>query len=530
MTLIPKPYDILEGQEGFFTLPATGIRVDIGTFDPSCLCAFLERARLVRLENSDSIEGIQLVQDCNFASDEYKLSISDDGALIKAATNEAVIYALTTLYQLMNTQRQIPYVWIHDMPRYQHRGLSLDVARHFFDAQEVKRIIEQMALVKMNVLHWHLVDDQGWRIESKCFPRLHSQKANSYYTQDEIREVVAFAADRGIEVIPEIDMPGHASSILAAYPEYSCSEKAVSLATCGGIYPIILCAGQEKTYAMISDLLDEICPLFPSKRFHVGGDEAPKSEWQKCPHCQEKIRAEHLANEIELQGYFTNRVKEMLKVKGKTIICWNDSLEASNLNQDALVQFWSVNFAEYLQPYLDKGGQFIYSDMFTFYLDYPHSMTSLKRLYEDPIIIGETDYSESPALRGIEVCIWAEHLDTNEKLEARLFPRLYAAAEVMWSTQCDYCDFEKRLPTFLAAFHPADMVCISQSDWNPKGDSRREEAFKYMASITAAMTPEVLAETAKAAAPNEMFSRRFAQTFFEPSDLPYLAERNRSDN
>lgn len=525
MTLIPKPYEMIEEQEGYFTLPATSIAVGLSSFDETCVQAFFERTKIKCHGGAELKKDIQLVQEDNYAPDEYELSISDEGILVKAATNDAIIYALTTLYQLLNGQNQVPFVQVHDMPRYLHRGLSLDVARHFFDAREVKRIIEQMAIVKMNVLHWHLVDDQGWRIESKRFPKLHQEAGDEYYTQREIHEVVTYAAERGIEVIPEIDMPGHASALLAAYPEYSCSGKEVKLAVSGGIYPIILCAGDEKTYELIGELLDEICPLFPSTRFHVGGDEAPKTEWIKCPHCQKKINEEHLANEIELQGYFTNRVKEMLKQKGKTVICWNDSLEANNLAHDVFIQFWSVNFAEYLKPFIAKGGQFIYSDMFTYYFDYPHSMTPLKRLYEDPISIDEIDYSNNPALKGIEVCLWAEHLDTNPKLEERLFPRLYAAAEVMWSKVRDYNDFEERLIHFLFAFHPVDIACVPQSGWNPQGDKRREEALAYMASITAAMAPEVLAETARSAAPNEMFQKRFMQSFFEASDLPFLAQR-----
>lgn len=391
---------------------------------------------------------------------------------------------------------------------------------------EVKRVIEQMALVKMNVLHWHLTDDQAWRIESKRFPALHQQHGAEYFSHEDIREVVAFAQSRGIDVEPEIEMPGHVSALLAAYPQYSCSGRQVRPATCGGIYPVILCAGSEDTYGLISDLMDEICPLFPSQKFHIGGDEAPKKEWKNCPRCQQKIKNEGLADETALQGYFSNRVIDILREKGKTAVCWNESLDAGNFDRRSLIQFWTVNGADALARFAQSGGRFIYSDMFTWYLDYPHSMTPLRRLYESALEIDGVDYAESPALLGVEACLWAEHIRDAEGLEKQLFPRLYAAAEVMWcgAQRPGYEDFERRLRAFLATHHPADMALTPEDGWNPEGEARRNDAFAYMAALNDAMSPEVRAETVESSAPTPLFQQKFMQCFFQPSDLPFLMQ------
>jgi hexosaminidase len=383
---------------------------------------------------------------------------------------------------------------------------------------EVKRIIEQMSLVKMNTLHWHLTDDQGWRIEIKRYPRL--TYGNDYFTQDEIRDLVVYAATRGIEVIPEIEMPGHITGLLAAYPEYSCSGKERQLAKSGGIYPVILCGGSEKTYDLLVDLFDEICPLFPGSRFHIGGDEAPKKEWQKCPCCQQRIKENGLTNETELQGYLSNRVVEILAKHGKTAICWNDSLEAANLNQNVSIQFWSIQYAESFAPFVKNGGKFIYSDMFTYYLDYPHAMSSLRRIYCEPQIIVETDYSDHPAMLGIEACLWSEHIKDERGLEEHLFPRLYAVAEIAWSKNRDYDDFKMRLQKFLDKYHPGDMGYVPVEGWEPQGQIRQQEAIAYWGMLMSSMPEEVRKETMEAAAPSKLFQQRFAQSFFQPEDLP----------
>lgn len=467
-------------------------------------------------------EEIKIVCDTTLEEEEYKLSVNEQGIRVTAATDQAVKYALTTIRLLTDEAQFVPYCEIHDKPKYRHRGLMIDCVRHFFPREELERIIEQMALVKMNVLHLHLSDDQGWRIESRCFPELHQQPGNEYYSREDIRAIVAFAESRGVELIPELDIPGHVSALLAAYPGYSCSGKKVEIATCGGIYPTILCAGNERTYEMLETLLDEMCPLFCSEQFHIGGDEAPKKEWQKCKCCQNKIRTEGLADEKELQGYFSNRVMDILGKHGKKPICWNDSLEADNLYKKTKIQFWSVQYAEHMPEYMRNGGELIYSDMFTFYFDYPYSMTPLQRVYNDPLEIQGVSYEKYPGLTGIEACIWAEHIDGPDRLEELLFPRLYALAEKAWSEELGYEAFKQRLRVFLERSHPADMKVTSEKGWDPRGKERQQDTFAYFAGMNSAMPEDVRRETVESAAPNKMFEEKFMNCFFQPEDIPLL--------
>jgi len=413
-------------------------------------------------------------------------------------------------FPIENEANQLPGGAMRKYPRYAHRGLLLDCVRHYFPLEELKRIIEQMALVRLNVFHWVLTNDQGWRIEIRTFPEL-NRVSGPFYTRDEICELVGFAAERGIEVIPEIDMPGHMTALLAAYPKYSCSGKMVQLAKTGGIYPIILCAGQEKTYSLIETILDEVLPLFPGKRIHIGGDEAPKGEWKKCPHCQRRIREDHLADENALEGYFLTRVIRMLAERGKQAICWNEALMGNHLDESAMIQYWTVNHAEETKRFLQRGGRLIYSDMFSYYLDYPHVCTSLRRVYEDIQMLDDQDVSDR--IEGVECCLWTEQIETAEQLERHLFPRLYAFAEMAWNGSVDYEGFLKRLPAFLSEHHPKDIACTSPNEWDVETPDRTAKVLTYMKSVTESMSEEARAVTMEASAPKPAFQKRFAKCF-----------------
>lgn len=519
--MIPKVNSFNSESERNFLFDISQVAICLEDFDAECYKVFVERLNIELVEECDNKIIVNKVDDLK--EEEYLLEIKENEIIISASTTNAVIYGFSTLYQLIMKDHHLPISSIQDEPRYSHRALSFDCVRHFFTSEEVKKIIEQMSIVKLNTFHWHLTDDQGWRIESKKFPKLHEN--NEYYTQEEIKEVVAYARERGIEVVPEMDMPGHMTGLLTAYPEYSCSGKEVSYAVTGGIYPIILCAGKESTYAFVDEILEEVCSLFPSSRFHIGGDEAPKKEWMKCPHCNKKLQENNLKDMHELQGYFSNRINQLLKKYHKTAITWNDSLQADNLEKDIAIQFWSVQYAEEFKKLAEKKGKFIYSDMFTFYFDYPSSMSPLKRVYEENPVIEGVDYSSSESLLGIEACMWTEHIETNEELELRIFPRLYAFAENAWSKERNYEDFENRLAGFLQNCHPSDVGCLSEESWNPKGKARQAETFSYLKSLTANMSEEVRAETTEAAAPNELFNRKFVTSFFDPvEDREILAQ------
>ncbi len=510
---------------------------------------------------------IWIIRDRALSKEGYVLTVTEQQIQIKASSEQGVVWAFTTLINFLaagqSCENGLPCGEICDAPRYAHRGLGLDCARHFFPAEEVKKIIEEISLAKMNVLHWHLTDDQGWRIESRRFPKLQENSVD-YYTQEEIREICEFARVRGVEVIPEIDMPGHVSALLNAYPEYSCSGKKVRIATAGGIYPIILCAGQERTFSFLEELLEEIVLLFPGKRFHLGGDEAPKGEWKKCPHCQKKMqdlmlkyrscdtsRTEEFPSGWEdLQGYFMTRVTEILEKYGKTAICWNETLRASNHPENMQVQYWTLQHRDTMEMFAKAGGAWIYSDMFELYLDYPYSMTSVKKLYETTPHLGEkiatgTEAADAESglgqsisefsadsdtletnLLGMEACIWAVHIIVSENLVRLLFPRSYGLAEICWKGPDEPRDYEKfadRLGKWIAVegLH-REISYTLRNWWVPGGEERQKEAFAYMASINSGMTEDEKAQTVESTAPNEEFGRAFMTKFFQPEDLPIL--------
>ncbi|MBO5098039.1 MAG: family 20 glycosylhydrolase [Agathobacter sp.] len=408
---------------------------------------------------------------------------------------------------------------------YLYRSLHLDCVRHFFPVSTVKKVIEGISYGNMNVLHWHLSDDHGWRIESKEYPNLH-EVSGAYYTQEEIREVVAYAKERGIEVVPEIDMPGHNLALLSAYPEYSCKGEPVTPAKARGVYRTILCAGQQCTLDFIEELLEEIIPLFDSRYFHIGGDEAPKDEWKKCPNCNGKMRELGLTSYEDLQGYFTGQVCEILRRHGKTPICWNDALLASNIPEDVVIQYWTIDYAKEMVPFIEKQGKWIYSDMFELYLDYPHSMIPLKKIYEFvphlyryPIPDSHTAEKEN-GLIGFEACCWTEHIETEKELCEHIFPRVYALAERASGIESkDYEAFKTRLREKIKLLEAAGIPYTPEEWWDPKGKARRKDAIKFYLNMSAGVDEEEKKKQAASAAPKLEFVLHFVKEFFKPQDF-----------
>lgn len=465
---------------------------------------------------------LTIAKDPGLEREAYTLAVGKEGIRIEAGDENGAIWALTTLLKRVGTDGSIEACSISDAPRAAHRGVMLDVARHFFTAEEVKRVIEQISLAKMNVLHWHLADDQGWRIESRKYPKLH-QCSGNYYTQDEIRDVVDFALSRGVEVVPEIDMPGHTRGILAAYPEYSCSGREVELAKAGGIYKVILCAGAEKTYSFLEELLDEVCPLFPSKRFHLGGDEAPKVEWETCPACKQKMESQGLTRYGDLQGYFSVRVSEILKKQGKQAVFWNDVLESDIRPEGMQLQYWLPGDDRLLAEYIAQGGQWIYSDMYELYLDYPHAMTSVRKMYGNRIDQGDCAWDGPGAPYGYEACLWTEQVETNEQLEQHLFPRIYVMAELAWhGAGDDYEEFEARLRAEMEEVRRKGISVVPYEDWNPQGQKRQQEASEYMSRMLSGLPKDDKGETMNPVGIAEDFKKTFMARFFRDEDISGL--------
>ena len=423
---------------------------------------------------------IQLLKDVTIKKHGYSIDVSEDQIKIISSDNEGVNNALTTLFVMIvdavkHSDRRINGVKFSDFPKYHHRGLHVDVSRHFFGADVMKKIIEEMALNKLNVLHWHLTDDQGWRIQSKVYPALTVNQ--EHYTQEEIKDILVFAEARGVEVIPEIDMPGHATAMLLANPELSCFGEKVEMASGAGIFKTVLCPGKESTYTWLFKLLDEMAALFPSKRFHIGGDEVPNTNWKKCPHCSAAMKKNNIDQYADLQYVFTKRITDYFTQHGKEVICWNETLHAKNVDESITTQYWiELTEDSYCKPYFEKGYKGIFSEVFSLYFDYPYSVVPLKKTYE---------YEPNPLLNaanvlGIEGAIWTERVPTPEILEYMISPRINALAESAWTFDRNYEDFLTRLKAYKDELK---LITLNSAPWEAatiSGDAAKEEAKAFM--------------------------------------------------
>ena len=421
--------------------------------------------------------GIRFVTDESLPAEGYELNVDGEGIEVRASQFPGFLYALQSLGQLLpaavygtepapDAAWEVPCVKIADAPRFAYRGMHLDVARHFFSVDEVKRYIDVMAIHKLNTLHWHLTDDQGWRIEIKRYPELTAvgsiRKATvvrkewgtydgtpygGFYTQDEIRDVVKYAADRGVTVIPEINLPGHMLAALTAYPELGCTGGPYEVWGRWGVADDVLCPGREKTFEFLEGVLTEVMELFPSEYIHIGGDECPKVRWEKCPRCQAKIRqlglkddGEHTA-EHYLQSYVTDRIGKFLAQHGRRIIGWDEILEG-RAPSDAVVMSWRGSEGGIAAAKL--GHDVIMTPNSHFYFDYYQSLDT----DAEPFGIGgyipmEQVYSYDPAfpeltpeqqrhILGVQANLWTEYVLSDEHLEYMLLPRLAALSEVQW--------------------------------------------------------------------------------------------------
>lgn len=520
LNLIPAPRGSVHMQEGSVKLPET-VTVSLGDFAPWCLEAFAARLD-GHVETAEN--GFITLKKADIAKKGYKLTVTKDGITVEAADESGAVWALTTVTELTAEGEALPIVTIEDAPHYGHRGLSLDCSRHFFTADEVKKVIDQMTRVKLNVLHWHLVDDQGWRIECKTLPLLH-ETTGTYYTQEEIRSVIEYARVRGMEIIPEIDMPGHTRSMITAYPHLSCFGEKTELCQFGGIFEKILCPGKDETFEFIEKLLTEVCALFPDDRFHIGGDEAPKTEWKKCPHCKARMEALGLTDYEDLQGYFTKRVVAILKKHGKRAVCWNDVLESKDVDTENIIQYWTAQHEAPVPAFIERGGKVIFSNMSALYFDYPHGINSLNKVYHyQPVVMGKS-YADSPNMLGYEAALWSEQVETPEHLEELLFPRLYAVSEIAWNEAGDYADFEHRAEKKIEIAAKQGVNCMTKDGWNPEGEARVQSAATFIAHM---MNPGGIG-TPHTDAEREMVRpviEKFAQIWFRPQDVPEMMKND----
>jgi hexosaminidase len=413
----------------------------------------------------------------------YYLVADAGGVQITGRTHAGVFYGIQSLRPLVRAHRRsgwmVPAVEIHDSPRFGYRGMHLDVARHFFPVEFVKRYIDLMSRHKLNTFHWHLTEDQGWRIEIKRYPRLTEIGAyrketmvarnfnpyvgdatphGGYYTQEQVREVVAYAAERYITVIPEIEMPGHAMAALAAYPELACTPGPFEVATRWGVFNDVFCPS-ETTFEFLEGVLTEVMDLFPSQYIHIGGDEVPKVRWRESDVAQAVMRREALANEEELQSWFIRRIETFLKRNGRRLIGWDEILEGG-LAPDATVMSWRGNAGGIAAA--RQGHDVIMSPNSHLYFDHfqgPRATeplaiggnSPLQRVYSFEPVPDSLTAVESRHILGAQANMWTEYMKTESHVEYMMFPRLLALAEVVWSPReaRNWESFQWRLPAQL---------------------------------------------------------------------------------
>lgn len=496
--VIPYPVQ-LDPRDGSFTFDAE-TRIRVAVADDAVLRPVAEgwagRFRettgfALRVEAGAAASGaihLALGEDPERVGDEgYTLEVDDEGVRIRAAAPAGIFYGLQTLRQLMpstledSTQRgevtaaHVDGVRILDRPRFAYRGMHLDVARHFFPVEFIEKYLDLMALYKFNRFHWHLTEDQGWRIDIERYPRLTEVGAwrketmvaknfdpyigdgtpyGGFYTQDEVRRIVQYAADRFITIVPEIEMPGHSTAALAAYPELACTPGPFEVATTWGVFEDIYCP-KEETFEFLEGVLTEVMALFPGEYIHIGGDEAPKRRWRESPVAQEVIRREGLADEEELQSWFIRRIERFLGEHGRRLIGWDEILEGG-LPPDATVMSWrgmqgGIEAAREGHDVIMTPGSHVYFDH---YQAPPESEplaiggnSPLDKVYGFEPVPPELTPAQAAHVIGAQANVWTEYMKTTDHVEYMVFPRMLALSEVVWSPReaRDWTSFTTRL-------------------------------------------------------------------------------------
>ena len=442
----------------------------------------------------------------------YSINVSSDGILVQAVTPEGIYRATRTLLKSVGTEKtssvEFPSAEVSDWPRFGYRGLMLDVSRHFSDVEMVKRTIDMLALHQLNIFHWHLTDDQGWRIEIKSHPELteigawrddtvvgrylggtdyptDGKRHGGFYTQEQIREIVAYARERYIEIIPEIDLPGHTSAVLAAYPQLGCEDKEYKVANRWGVIRDVLCAGNPASLDLFKDIMDEVCELFPGKYIHLGGDECVKERWKACPKCQRKIKelglkdGNRYSKEDYLQSWFMGEVASFVQSKGKRVIGWDEILEGVPMD-DSVIMSWRGTEGGITAAKM--GHDVVMTPTSDMYFD--QSQTLASQLEEIPVggfinVMKVYSYEPLPVsltpeqqkhILGCQANVWCEYMPEERIRQYQILPRLAALSEVQWTMpeRKNYKDFLKRLPKMLSIYdhygynyakHIFDVAC-----------------------------------------------------------------------
>lgn len=513
LSIIPKPLEASQSEGSFTLLESTSIRhhKDL-RIEAELLASAIERATGFKPSLYDESLKIKLSQPIHLtlgkdgeAKEGYELTVTKAGIQIKGNDSAGAFYGCQSLIQLIPVDgaKEVPLCSVTDQPRFGWRGMHLDVGRHMFATEDIKKFIDWLAFHKINTFHWHLTEDQGWRIEIKKYPKLtevgayrastppygdrrgsDGKRYGGFYTQEQIKEIVAYAKARHITVVPEIDMPGHMAAAIAAYPNLGNTDIAnysPKVETLWGVHPYIL-APKEDTFQFIDDILTEVCELFPSTYIHIGGDEAPKKQWKQSKFAQSVIQREGLHSEHELQSYFIKRVEKILESKGRKLIGW-DEIREGGLSPNATVMCWKGNGIKSAVASAREGHDVVMAPNSNTYFDHYQRPAkeelakgvefeaiggnlTLQRLYQFEPVPSALDEKTRGHILGVQGQLWTEYMHTWDKVEYMAFPRVAAMSELGWTRHDDknYEDFRARLTTITQHYKKAGVNCATPYD------------------------------------------------------------------
>ncbi len=465
-SIIPEPSQMKTGEKAVFNL------TKLCNMEVSCGCEKAEAALKKFLSDAFSLEVLgsgretvclKIDREAGCA-ESYILEVGENNITITGGDEAGVFYGVQSLKQLLfQGELSLPEIYIFDSPRFSYRGFMLDCGRYFFTKEAVFAFLEMMALHKLNVFHWHLSEDQGFRaqIDSKLLlieigsyrshTNFNKRKHEGYYTAEDMKEIVEYAHRLHIKVIPEIDTPGHTVSMIAAYPELSCFDRDLTVATSWGVKHDVLCVGKESTFAFMQEVFDSLAEIFTDGVFHIGGDEVPTTRWKICPHCQKRMADEGLKDESELHTYYLDRIASYLKSKGTQVVMWNDKVKDYMVGRDVAWQLWNGDMNEKdVVNEINSGRPFIMSNSSAYYLDLPYGLVSLKKTYAFEPVYEGIKKENAHLLKGVEACLWTEFVPTMSRAYYMTYPRLGAFCETAWSEKANksYDNFLHKLPAY----------------------------------------------------------------------------------
>ncbi len=465
-SLIPQPSHLTYLEGGFRGVPAVEFSGKFATRDQQWLKAVLANVLPITKHSADNI--VFRIDPTIVGDEAYHLDVTPHNITLAASASKGLYWSLQTLRQLRQ-DNTIPCVSIQDAPAFAWRGVMLDEGRHFMGPKFVKHLLDIISLYKFNVLHWHLTDDQGWRIEIKSHPELtrvgawrkeaDGTRTGGFYTQDQVREMVAYAANRNVTIVPEIEMPGHSTAAIASDPYLTCTQAKIAVPSTWGVFGRVYCAGRESSYNFLDDVLGEVLNLFPSHYIHIGGDEVPKGDWHSCPDCQDRMKAEGLQNEEQLQTYFMGRIAGTLADHDRNAIGWDDIMKGGT-QKDAVIQVW--NDQKIPEQAITQGNRVILSPQSNCYLNTPPENLPLSAVYAyDPL----AGISNPTMVLGCETTLWSENITTKNCLTMFL-PRGLAMSEIFWNgAQHNFPAFQTRVNRHMAFMESAG-IDYGSSDQN----------------------------------------------------------------